>query len=156
MFSIMKFKEKVFSFNKFFMKILGIRVTTSRSLNFELSLSDGSYTLGTHNTAFLKSSDTFFRADKTIYSLRDGSLKLTSQQLSTGSDAHGDYDMVTNYYTAGNANVSTSFIIYQDVEVMVFNQVSENNSTGSGTWSLLKNKNPATLIGVCCCLSTNL
>lgn len=95
-------------------------------MKFELSLSDGSYTLGTRNTAFLKSSDTFFRADKTIYSLGDGSLKLTSQQLSMGSDAHGDYDVITNYYTAGNANVSTSFIIYQDVDVVVFNQVSKN------------------------------
>lgn len=82
--------------------------------------------MGTRNTAFLKSSDTFFRADKTIYSLGDGSLKLTSQQLSMGSDAHGDYDVITNYYTAGNANVSTSFIIYQDVDVVVFNQVSKN------------------------------
>lgn len=99
---------------------------SSQSISFDLDIfvADGSYTLGVGNKTFLKSSDIFFRADKTIYSLKDGSLKFTSRQFSSGSDKHGNYDVVTNYYLAGNAIVSTSFILYQDYDVIVFEQVN--------------------------------
>ena len=99
---------------------------SSQSISFDLDIfvADGSYTLGVGNKTFLKSSDIFFRADKTIYSLKDGSLKFTSRQFSSGSDKHGNYDVVTNYYLAGNANVSTSIILYEDYDVVVFEQVN--------------------------------
>lgn len=46
-----------------------------RFLNFELLLLDGSYILGICNIVFLKLLDIFFRVDKIIYFLGDGSLK---------------------------------------------------------------------------------
>lgn len=106
--------------------IVVLSLPSSQSISFDLDIfvADGSYTLGVENKTFLKSSDIFFRADKTIYSLKDDSLKFTSRQFSSGSDKHGNYDVVTNYYLAGNVNVSTSFILYEDYDVVVFEQVN--------------------------------
>ncbi|XP_061171988.1 non-lysosomal glucosylceramidase-like [Saccostrea echinata] len=109
------------------------QTSSSISFNMDINLPDGSYTIEVGNNTFLKSSDIFFKVDKTTYSLKDQSLKFMNRQIYSGSDQHGNYSVIKNFYLAGKANISTSFTIYEDYDAIIFTQTYHNEVKGTSS-----------------------